>query len=207
MRPKLVGVTQLLRLLAGAMQDPSYGVVRNPANPTGPWQLSESRCQSELKELASAPCDRMAIHAITSGRWRDPSCHSPDPRVFPRAFTPPRDRLKLSNRCFSSTLRVMSCRFVLNGINHSRTRMSLWYRYQDPLLGGHIAGFPERGASTNLCNRPATKRCRHLFAGASCLGWITRDLSKAAVDCVIAPAPRAISSVREISANRHRPAS
>ena len=67
MRPKLVGVTQLLRLLAGAMQHPGDGVVRNAPNPTRAWQLSKSRFKSELKELASAQRNRMAIHAITSG--------------------------------------------------------------------------------------------------------------------------------------------
>jgi hypothetical protein len=49
------------------VQHPGEGVIGNAPHPAGSRQLSESRFQSELKELASAQRNGMAIDAVTPG--------------------------------------------------------------------------------------------------------------------------------------------
>ena len=65
--PKLVGVAKFLRLLAGTVQNPRNGVIRNPPTLARSRQISQRRFQSELKKLTSAQRDGMAVNAVAAG--------------------------------------------------------------------------------------------------------------------------------------------
>src|SRR5450432_1059901 len=63
-------------------------------------------------------------------------------------FSPLRERRRLSSLRFSSAVRITRCRFVVNGINHSHTKMFLLYRYQQNTdLGSAIIVFGDLVAS------------------------------------------------------------
>ena len=132
-RPKFVRVPQIFGLLTGAMPHPGDCIVRNAAAFPRSRKLSQRRLQTELKVFLHTQCNRVAIHAVTAG----------DGAITPSAGGVQEDRgvhylsslsttgtAKTSSCSFCSAERIKGCRFVKNGINHSCTKLFLWYRYR-----------------------------------------------------------------------------
>ena len=66
-RPQLVRVTEILRLLTGTVQYPRDRIIRDAAALAGSRQFAQRRINSELKELTDTQCNRVAIHAVGNG--------------------------------------------------------------------------------------------------------------------------------------------
>src|SRR5450759_5157638 len=66
-RPQLVRVTEILRLLTGTVQYPGDRIIRDAATLARSRQFPQRRIDSKLKELADAQCNRVAIHAVGNG--------------------------------------------------------------------------------------------------------------------------------------------
>src|SRR5580692_3546749 len=62
--PQFVTVAEFLGLLAGTVQHPGDRIIRDAATLARSRQFSQRRIDSELKELAHAQCDRVAIDAV-----------------------------------------------------------------------------------------------------------------------------------------------
>src|SRR5271154_4841468 len=65
-RPQLVGVTEILRLLAGTVQHPGDRIVRDAATLARPRQFSQGGIDSELKEFPSQ--ERLRLGAARTRR-------------------------------------------------------------------------------------------------------------------------------------------
>src|ERR1700731_1668834 len=77
-RPQLVGITEVLRLLAGTVQHPGDRIIRDAATLARPRQFPQCRVDSELKKPADPKGPRWAIPAggnpfrrVTPRRWRN----------------------------------------------------------------------------------------------------------------------------------------
>ena len=120
-RPQFVGVSQLLRLLAGTVLYPGNRVVRQLPRLARSGQLSQCRVQTELKQLLTQSTTVLRLTwwccAMASSLWPDSESKRKAARRA-RRFSSVRDLRMDSSLSTSCSLNWTRLRFLGKGMPH-----------------------------------------------------------------------------------------